>query len=345
MGIRGGLTVVVLFFVVVGNGLVIPANDPLIRYSGRIDYNTYAYEWPGIEFSAGFIGTSVAAIFNDEHGNMYNVFIDQKFTTIINTTNKLTTYPLATGLPNAKHTVLITKRTEAFYGFGTFHGFVIDDGASLYPLPPLSGRRIEFIGDSITCGFGVDGVAPCPYTEPTENNYDSHGPVTARLLNADYTVAAWSGIGLVHNSGDKNVTSVQPLPVKYPYILPGNLSNPWNFSQWVPQAVVINLGTNDFGGTPAPTQDEFQAAYVKFIGYLSQVYNPRPKFFLVCGPMESSKFCPYTENVATQLGQVYVSLEGLLVDGDWGCDGHPGVSGAKKMANATAAIIAKTLSW
>eukprot|EP00026_Physarum_polycephalum_P012618 Phypoly_transcript_12942.p1 GENE.Phypoly_transcript_12942~~Phypoly_transcript_12942.p1 ORF type:complete len:343 (+),score=42.39 Phypoly_transcript_12942:67-1095(+) len=326
--------------------LFVPPDNQYIQYSGRIDEH-YTYEWSGIEIYAQFTGTSIGVILQDlsTGGNMYNAFVDGTLVTVLNATEKNTTFPIAHGLAAQTHSVLITKRTEAFYGPGVFLGFEIDDGASLVAPPPVSSRRIEFIGDSITCGFGAEGTAPCPYTKDTENAYVAYGALTGRLLNAQYQQESWSGIGLVRNAGDPNQTSQYPLPTRYPFIIPASFSEPWSFSSWVPQAVVINLGTNDFSSPPVPSQVEFENAYIEFIKNLTLAYNPHPKFFLVCGPMEHPQYCPYTQNVATQLGQTYVSLQGLLASSDWGCDGHPGVSGHAKMANVTADYIKQVLGW
>jgi len=331
---------------VVSTSVLIPPDSKYIQYQGRMDAN-YTFEWSGIEIFAQFNSTSIGFVLTEHGSNQYNMFVDGTFIKIFNGTRGVNTYTIASDLSTSEtHSILITKRTEVFYGSASFGGFVIDDDGALVAPPPLSGRRIEFIGDSITCGFGVEGTAPCTYSEPTENAYNAYGAVTGRLLNAQYQQESWSGIGLVRNAGDPNTTSKFPLPTRFPFILPSTFSEPWNFANWVPQAVVINLGTNDFsGGKIVPTQEEFQNTYIQFIANITKAYNPPPKFFLVCGPMEDSNYCPYTQNVATQLGQTYVNLEGLLVTGDWGCDGHPGVSGHLKMANATAAIISKVLNW
>jgi hypothetical protein len=93
------------------------------------------------------------------------------------------------------HSVVLRKRTEALFGVVTFHGFAVagassgDDGerffipavkAAMRP-KALESRRIEFVGDSISCGYGIEGHPPCPFTAATENSglYDTrHAPHT-----------------------------------------------------------------------------------------------------------------------------------------------------------------------
>ena len=67
------------------------------------------------------------------------------------------------------------KRTEAFVGGTvTFSGFTVD-GTLVSPTPAKSvnyDRKLEMIGDSITCGYGVLGTSPsCSFSAQTESAY------------------------------------------------------------------------------------------------------------------------------------------------------------------------------
>jgi len=322
-------------------GAVIPPNDPNIMYKGRIT-SSYSFEWSGIEIGAGFTGTSVGVVFTEEQTvNMYNVFIDGKRHEVLNTTAGTKTYKLSSGLPSATHTVLITKRTEAQYGVVTFGGFVVDEGAKLTPYAANHTRRIEFVGDSITCGFGIIGTPPCGYSPPTEDNYLTYGPRIARELNAEVHVEAWSGMGMVKNWNGVGV----PFPALFPYVFPSKPSEEWDFSKWVPHAVVINLGTNDYCCAPVPSEDSYETGYINFIKTYTQKYNPAPKFFLVCGPLQLSSSCAYVQKVAQATGATYVDIQNILEASDFGCAGHPGVTGHEKMANHTLPAIRAALHW
>ena len=73
-----------------------------------------------------------------------------------------------------------------------FGGFIID-GRALSPFPGKE-RRIEFIGDSITCGYGTGAEKGNEMFKPsTEDSSDAYAAVAADLLGADYiTVWDWS---------------------------------------------------------------------------------------------------------------------------------------------------------
>jgi len=210
-------------------------------------------------------------------------------------------------------------------------------------------RKIEFVGDSITCGFGDEGANPdCPFTAATENNYRTYGSLTSLALNADLHLEAWSGKGVVRNYGDKNITSINPFPIYFPRTLANdNLSN-WNFSSWIPDAVVINLGTNDYSTPPQPPQNVFEEGYKKFIASIQVAYASTQQLpiFLVCGPLIGNPCCSYVQNVATELGLYYIDLQNILTyPEDYGCAGHPNVIGHQKMYNITSPFIQKVLNW
>ena len=89
-----------------------------------------------------------------------------------------------------------------------FKGFTVTNGA-LVPTPPPFTRKLEFIGDSITCGFGNEGPGPnCPFTADTENESLAYGTLTAQALNAEHHTIAWSGIGMVRHSEKMRIAFV-----------------------------------------------------------------------------------------------------------------------------------------
>ncbi|MBX3259142.1 MAG: hypothetical protein KF782_05580 [Labilithrix sp.] len=126
--------------------------------------------------------------------------------------------------PSRPHEVTIYKNTEAQKGSIVFKGFELN-GGTLLP-PTRRARRMEFIGDSIVCGYGNEGKnATCPFeikvrdakdaqgnpildangnpvaiTVPiTENQFLSFTSLTARELDADAVTICWSGKGVYKN--------------------------------------------------------------------------------------------------------------------------------------------------
>jgi len=212
---------------------------------------------------------------------------------------------------------------------------------------PLS-RRIEFVGDSITCGFGDMGQAPCGFTAQTEDETMAYGGLLAQSLNAEPHVVAWNGKGLMRNWNDPGITGNYTMPRYWGYTLATvDNSDTWNFAKWIPDAVVINLGTNDYITQPNPPQDVFVNGYIAFVKRILTDYSTKPpQIFLVCGPMINDPCCTYVKQAATALKATYIDMQNILVNpNDIGCAGHPNVSGHKKMANIALPVIKKVMNW
>lgn len=167
------------------------------------------------------------------------------------------------------HKIKILKRNEAKFtrlmiekietnGYFTY----IDD----------SKLKIEVYGDSITCGYAIYGE---PYNNHNTNALDTYAYLTAKNLNADLSVFASSGIGLLKGETANNVIN------KFMY-LHQNSNKKWDFSLYDPDIVIINLGTNDlwFG----VSESEFYNAYLSFLYTLREKYN-NAKFVCVNGMM------------------------------------------------------------
>ena len=174
----------------------------------------------------------------------------------------------------------IEKRTEAMIGVVTFRGFTFIHNNAISILPSKTSQeddfKIEFLGDSISCGYGNLGKPPCAYSPSTQNVHESFVEKTSRILNAsEIHVECWSGKGVVRNYGDKNTTSKDPFPVYYPRSVANDPNILWDFRKtFVPDMVVVTLGTNDFSTAPRPSFDEFNAGYQNLIDFIFSKYYP-----------------------------------------------------------------------
>src|SRR5699024_6890054 len=111
-------------------------------------------------------------------------------------------YILAKNLPEGAHTVALFKINSMHpgypRGYAKFFGFELIGGGQLLDAPALKKRKIEFYGNSITCGVSNEapGVSKDLFGSKYENNYYSYAAMTARHFNAQYYCIAKSGIGL-----------------------------------------------------------------------------------------------------------------------------------------------------
>ena len=334
---------------------IIDADDPNIQYVGRFDFSNpkkVTFDWSGVFITAYFEGTSCAVRLNDIN-NEYEIVIDNNAPRLLNPDSSKI-YFVAKNLDSShSHKIIIQKRTEAFIGKGEFLGFILDEGKKLLPPDKRPDRRIEFIGNSITCAYGVEGdSATCRYSPETQNANLSYASIIARDLNADYSLVAYSGRGVVRNYGDVNKTSVDPMPSLYDRICFNDSTSKWNFSLWIPQVVVINLGTNDFSTKPFPDKNVFQNAYKKLIERVRSLY-PNVMIFCLCGPMIDEPCLSYIKEVVRDEQKnkrdrdvFFIGIpNSILTKDDWGCDGHPNVKGMLKMVKEVAPEIKARMNW
>eukprot|EP01012_Entosiphon_sulcatum_P056245 TRINITY_DN7965_c0_g1_i2.p2 TRINITY_DN7965_c0_g1~~TRINITY_DN7965_c0_g1_i2.p2 ORF type:complete len:385 (-),score=61.30 TRINITY_DN7965_c0_g1_i2:335-1489(-) len=331
-----------------------PVMDGNLQYEGRWtpknDPNG-GCGWSGCSVSALITGTkNVYFVVEEQGSNFYEARITsggQTVTKVFGANKNQTRYLLADTLnPADQYLVFVGRRTEGFEGTTNFLAFAFDQGGHTLPITtPQPSRLLEFIGDSITCGYGNEGKEGCHFTPDTENHFLAWGPVLASRLDARFTTIAWSGKGVVRNYGDKNKTSVDPMPIYYNRTLATTPVPLWDFSTLIPDAVLINLGTNDFSTQPTPDPDVFIAGYLA-LSQRAQAHYPRAKQFFVCGPMIGNPCCQYVQQASQKAGATYVDLMNILTPpADIGCDGHPSVSGHAKMADHAEPVVRKVMGW
>ncbi len=343
--------------------VVVPTNTPTrtptgnpsnVLYIGRFNPSDPAgprSAWSATTIKANFSGTGISANLVSTGDNWYNVVVDGVVRTPVHLpagTNGLVT--LVSGLASGNHIIELVRRTEAWIGDVQFKGFTATGGQLLAPPTPAS-RRIEIIGDSITCGYGNEGIDQYhSFTPQNENAYLAYGPVTARALGADEFNICWSGKGVIRNYGG-DTTDV--LPSIYLRILPYDTTTLWNPSQWIPQVVVINLGTNDFA-SGIPDKTAFTTAYTNFVNQIRSQY-PNAHIYCALGPMLSGSnltsardYLTTVVNQRTAAGDTKVHfIEFPMQDGSlgYGEDWHPSVAQHAAMANQLTNQLKADLGW
>jgi hypothetical protein len=327
------------------------AQQPAVRFVGRFDTSKPAgpqFEWSGSEMQARFSGTEVS-VHLDGSPNVFVAVVDGQVSKVKYPGGDAV-LPLAAGLAAGEHEVRLYKVTEAFFYPAQFLGFAFGTGTLLSP-PADPGRRLEVVGDSISAGYGIEGADQnCAFSADTENHYLTYESIAARDVGADLITLAWSGIGMVSNSGGD--TTSPHMPQAYPLTMPDFPDKTWDFSKWIPQAVVINLGTNDFSaGDPG---QPFVDAYLKFVTDMRGRY-PTTLLYLATSPMmdgaDKTQQKVYLQSVInTRAGAGDTKLKLLefasqsQADG-LGCDWHPNTVTHQKMAAVLTAALKADLGW
>ncbi|MCI7767804.1 MAG: GDSL-type esterase/lipase family protein [Oscillospiraceae bacterium] len=166
------------------------------------------------------------------------------------------------------------------------------EGELLPPPAPSSERRIEFVGDSITCGYGIDGVwNKDVFSTETENPIKSYAYKTANKCHAEFHYVSWSGMGVYSNwvedtaekpLDDWLVTDIYPYtdsPLERSF---GRTDfTKWDFSAYVPQVIVFNMGTNDQSWTKH-IEDRCSAFCEKYYAFLEMIRKNNPDAYIVC---------------------------------------------------------------
>jgi len=316
-----------------------------VHFLGRFDTTNAAgprFAYPGSGISATFTGTGISISLTDQGANQFDVSIDGAPPKLLKTSGSQTP-SLASGLAPGTHTVLLVRRTEAFQGIVQFKGFTVTGGA-LIPTPFPFKRVIEFIGDSITCGYGNVGAMPCSFSADTENANLAWGAVAARALDAMPVLVAYSGKGVYRNNGG-SMTNL--MPQVWLRTFADDASSTWDFSRITPDVVVVNLGTNDYsGGDPGAA---FTTAYTAF---LKQIRAKYPSANIVCttGTMQDS--AGYQARVAAAISAAQDAKVSALDLGlqncsseVCGCDYHPNTSTHAKMAATLVARLKTLQGW
>jgi hypothetical protein len=326
-----------------------------IRWIGRFDRTNPAQptaEWSASAMQAHFSGTSVSVQLGGAN-NYFAAFVDGVEQPVV-TTNGGSTYPVASGLAAGTHDVLVVRRDEAFDQPSQLVGFDFGSGGQLLAPPPVAAHRLEVIGDSISAGFGDECTnASMNFSAATENAYLTYGPLTARALGADIHLIAWSGKGMYRNNDG---TTTETMPILWQRTLPTDMTSMWDPSTWVADAVVINLGTNDYAASGDPTAS-YQAAYLSFVTQLRGAY-PGAFIFCALGPMMSgtnlnSARTAINNVIAMRatagdanLMLVEFQTQNCMADGSGcGCASHPNLAEHQAMATALEGHIHDTLGW
>lgn len=349
-------------------GTIISPTDQHILYTGRISFTNPerpTWNYPGVQIIAAFEGTSLRMMAKPQSGYFMAQIDQAEPFKVAFRGERDSVVTLATALPDGRHLVRLMYIIEGYEFFPEFWGFVLDKGRQLIDAPVLPSRKIEFIGNSITCGYGNEGLKKEEHFDyATENHYYSYASIAARNLEAQHWVVARSGIGAYRNyDGPKKGNPESCMPVQYEYT--GYAWKPelrkeqtflrekWDFSRYQPDVVCINLGTNDLS-TPNYDLALLKQSYQKFLKLVRQ-HNPKAKIVLLTGSMLYNQELQIAKQLLDELtdkahkagDQEVYRFDMNHIDGEafLGNDWHPNVYQDEKMANELTVYLRKLMNW
>lgn len=349
-------------------GTIISPTDKHIQYTGRISFTNPerpAFNFPGIQIRAAFEGTSLRMLAKPNSGYFMAQIDKAEPFKVAFRGERDSLVTLATALTDGVHTVKLMYAIEGYEFFPEFWGFVLDEGKKLVDAPALPSRKIEFIGNSITCGYGNEGLKKEEHFDyATENHYYSYASITARNLDAQHWVVARSGIGAYRNyNGPKTGNPESNMLAQYEHIgyawkpelrkESTFLSEKWDFNRYQPDVVCINLGTNDLSTSNYDVK-LLKQNYHKLLKTVRQ-HNPNAKIVFLTGTMLYNKEMELQRQILNEVAaeakkagdkEIY-RFDMAPISGDewYGNDWHPNVYMDEKMAGELTAYLRSLMNW
>ena len=262
-------------------------------------------------------------------------------------------------------TVTIMKYSEPEYAICGIAEITIDSD-NLLPPPAPKQRKLQIIGDSITCGYGIEGsLAEEMHRTATENPAKAYSVLTANALDADLEIVAWNGKGVITSYVGEDVNTPDAswlVPMLYQYTDAGCCSQyfhepkenweKWDYSRFVPDLILINLGTNDASYTRqiAQREEEFCTAYQDF---LLDVHTKHPHAKILCtlGTMDQ-RLCPSVARAVTEFSAdhpeaevSFLALPPQLEEDGLGTFWHPTPATHRKAADLLISRAKELMKW
>lgn len=224
------------------------------------------------------------------------------------------------------------------------------------------GIRIEFIGDSITCGYGVEGKnGQETFTTATENAGKSYAGLITDWMGSMSMLTCFSGHGIVSGYTDdpekRNVSEL--VPPYYEKVGRNGFELPsgrtvteisWDFSTWQPEKILINLGTNDQSWCQErePRKEMYTKQYKEFLKTVRK-NNPGAMILCVLGIMGTglNEYMVHAVNEYraetgdTRIHSMTLQEQDAARDG-YGSDFHPNMKTQERLAEKIQAFIQNT---
>jgi len=310
--------------------------------------------YPGTGLLLRFQGTSLSLhLICDSEKSALTVVVDHGAPALVLLQKGEQTVALASGLDAGAHTVEVYKRTETWQGIVTLLDVDLPaDGALLTP-PPLPARGLMFVGDSVTCGAGVENNATCTPdpAHPANDAYDGFAMELGRRLDAQTHLVCYGGRGVVRDYRGLGIADNVP---NAPQFLDLAIASDetasralWDYHKWTPDGIFVSLGTNDFNlqKTKPLNSDAFVAEYARLLKTLRAHY-PQAMIFVTEGAIVTDPLLrKYVQDaVAATQDTRTVWVQATHYPGN-GCDGHPTKAQNQKMVDDIESVLRKALDW
>ena len=333
-----------------------PPTPPLaeqVRWLGRADLTRPErprFSWSGSGFAARFSGTGLSVDLASAPTARLRLraIVDGNPRPPLWTMGSAS-HRLAFDLTAGPHTLELVRDSEGMLGECSLTGLSVADGALLSP-PRARPRFIEVVGDSISCGYGNLGTLADDDGHATQSHFDAYPALLGRLLDADVSTIAASGFGVVR---DYEGHPEGVLSRIFERAISTDPASSWGFGRQ-PQAVLVNLGTNDVANGKGDPGVAFRRAYADLLRLLRERY-PYAVILCLVAPMLGGR------ELAAMNAHIVAAVDARRDQGDGsvlftdcvgpqssdatGVHSHPSLAEHRRMAGLLAPELAGALGW
>jgi lysophospholipase L1-like esterase len=335
-----------------------PAASPLVRIEGRTAAGRdggVRLGFPGVTLHLRFRGTALSMRVEASSDQVYfDVLVDRLPPVVLQVRQGSGNYPL---LPpdadNREHLIAIVRRSESWQGTCEIAGFRPGPGGTLLTPPPASDRRLLFIGDSITCGEYIEYRPDNPIgtDSHTTNARLTYAMTLARRFGAECMLVSAGGRGIIRDW--QGIRATNNAPQFYELALPDDPTMRWDPKAYVPDAIGICLGTNDFN-QGIPDQNEFVNAGVEFLRKIRRD-APQAWIFLLGSPIltdapdggvpKRSALRGYLHEIIAHTGDKRIVFAPVSHYPGVPHNGHPTAAENAAMADEVGPLFRRALGW
>ncbi len=224
-------------------------------------------------------------------------------------------------VPSGEQTIRLIKVTGILLGNAQIYSVSYQGEILVDDAPADKDVYIEFLGDSISCGWGL--VGPKDYTYTAQDGALAYPYLLSQRLNADYSILGLSGQGVIfHSDPNPNMTEAY---TKSSPMRDGTAV--YGFERKA-DVVVVNLGTNDFTYRESAgiTEDAFAEAYKNLLMSILEKNGEDCKIVCLYNTMNDT-FGDVIPNVCNELNETYAGIYSFKMDRTsmGGTGGHPTV--------------------
>ncbi len=284
------------------------------------------FDNPVTGFEVSFLGDKLTANVTVSEDVFVCIYVDGSTKSDRVRMTTATAFPLAEGLGEGIHTVRVLKSSEVDRGSYSLNAL---DAPTFLRSQKPGGPKMEFIGDSITAGYGnlVQGGS---WSVENSDACASYAYLTAEALDADFSVVALSGICVKADIWGANTNMAE---LHQYYSLRNKTPYPYDEDT---EIVVLNLGTNDGSYLDAHNDygSQFTADYTAFLTHLREIY---PNAYIVCIYGMMGKNGSIELSVKSSVRKISKDDEKIVYldifqKNDGGANGHPDGAAHKRYA-------------